>query len=102
MRNFKLAPLLLSIGCGGAAVAPAVSQNVDRIPTFLELHATVIARTCSPNPGVCHQSKNYPDLRTPGSLLAMIGMPCNLEIPDPAQGADGCEARADRLLAFRP
>jgi hypothetical protein len=65
--------LLLATGCG--AGAPVAVEAEEKIPTFLALHTTVIARSCSPNPGVCHQSNNYPDLSTAGSVLSMIGMP---------------------------
>lgn len=34
---------------------------------------------------------------TAGNFLSMIGARCNLEIPDPLQGWDGCEHRGDRL-----
>lgn len=76
----------------------AVTEARVQFPRFLEVEKKVIARTCSPNPGVCHQTNNYPDMRTAGSVLSMIGARCNLEIPDPKQGWDGCEHRGDRLV----
>lgn len=76
----------------------AVTEARVQFPRFLEVEKKVIARTCSPNPGVCHQTNNYPDMRTAGSVLAMIGAPCNLEIPDAHQGWDGCELPGDRVV----
>jgi hypothetical protein len=101
----KITSLLsLSLACaedepsGPPAPLSVVDAARAEIPTFLALQTQVIARSCSPNPGVCHQSNNYPDLRTPGSVLSIVGMPCNLEIPDRSQGWDACEARPDRLV----
>lgn len=88
----------LAAACAGAEDKKPVA--VDAIPTVMVLHQTAIARSCSPNPGVCHQANNYPDLRTPGSLLALVDAPCNLEIPDPTQGWDACEPRADWLELY--
>lgn len=90
---------------GPAAPPPAsnlplsVQEAKQLFPNFLSLQTQVIAATCSPNPGVCHNSNNYPDLRTPGAVLATIEAPCNVEMPDPAQGWDACERQGDMLLA---
>ncbi len=79
---------------------PLSVQEAKRLfPNFLSLQTQVIAATCSPNPGVCHNSNNYPDLRTPGAVLASIEAPCNVEMPDPQQGWDACERQGDMLLA---
>lgn len=79
--------------------APSVAEARVAFPRFLELQSGVISSTCSPNPGVCHNSSNYPDMSTAGGTLANVGGPCNMEIPDPLQGWDGCERPADRLKA---
>jgi hypothetical protein len=113
---------LLSVACGAGAkrspeMKPGTPVKVDPNPTMtpvpsepamvaeakksfprlIDLHAGVIARTCSPNPGVCHQSNNYPDMRTAGGFLALVKAPCNIQIPDHSQGWDGCEVEGDRL-----
>jgi hypothetical protein len=76
---------------------PAVREAQDRLPTGLDLHAKVIFRTCSPNGGVCHNSKEYPDLRTPASFLAALGAPCNVQ-PGTFQAVyDRCERSGDRF-----
>lgn len=74
-----------------------VTEARVQYPRFIDVEKKVIARTCSPNPGVCHQTNNYPDMHTAGNALAMILARCNLEIPDPRQGWDGCEQVGDRL-----
>lgn len=79
--------------------AIVVDQALQAFPRFIEVQDKVIARSCSPNPGVCHQSNNYPDLSTPGNVIGSIGLPCNLELPDPTKGWDRCEPKPDRLVA---
>jgi hypothetical protein len=76
---------------------PAVLEAQDRLPTGLDLHAKVIYRTCSPNGGVCHNSKEYPDLRTPASFLAALGAPCNVQPGTPQAVYDRCERPGDRI-----
>src|SRR5262245_26103654 len=36
-----------------------------------------IYRGCGPNNAVCHNSREFPNLATMGSLLESIGLPCN-------------------------
>lgn len=86
-------------GKQGPEEPASITEARALYPNFLTLQAQVIAKTCSPNPGVCHQGNNYPDLKTPGALLAAIEAPCNVELPDPVQGWDACERRADWLIA---
>jgi hypothetical protein len=76
-----------------------VTEARALFPRAIDLHSGVIARTCSPNPGVCHHTSNYPDLHTMGNVLALLRAPCNLEIPNPEQGWDRCERKGDRLRA---
>jgi len=62
-----------------------------RYPDLFSLQTGHIEKTCSPNPGVCHNSNNYPEFRTVGNLIAAISAPCNIEMPDVTQGWDACE-----------
>lgn len=99
----------IAAGCGGkksdASGTPtpnpnepaAVQEARTKFPRFLDLQVGVLSSTCSPNPGVCHNSNNYPNLETAGNTLAFVGAPCNAEIPDPLQGWDNCERAADRM-----
>ena len=76
---------------------PAVREAQERLATGLDLHAKVIYRTCSPNGGVCHNNKEYPDLRTPASFLAALDAPCNVQPGTPEAVYDRCERPGDRF-----
>jgi hypothetical protein len=102
-------PLVVAcaLGCDGRAPdelppprdEPAVvSEARSLFPRTVEMHQRIVARSCAPNTGVCHNTSNYPDLSTAGSLLQAVGSWCNLELPDPTQGYDPCERRGDLLL----
>lgn len=74
-----------------------VLEAQGRFPTGLDLHQKVIWRTCTPNGGVCHNSKEFPDLRTPASFAASFGTPCNVQPGEYTSVFDGCERPGDRL-----
>lgn len=106
-------PAAISAGCGGSkgggSTAPVPTPTLDptlpqvakdafaQYPKFIDLQAGLLSTTCSPNPGVCHNSSNYPNFETAGNTLAYVGAPCNVEIPDPLQGWDSCERLSDTL-----
>ena len=69
----------------------------ERFPTGLDVHKKVIWRTCTPNGGVCHNRKEYPDLRTPASFASAFSAPCNVQPGEAASVFDGCERPGDRL-----
>jgi hypothetical protein len=107
------ASALVAAGCGGGKdagpvgpEAPMVTEARLKYPTVLALHEKVIARSCTPTNGVCHNQKEYPDLHTPGNFVTIVSKPCNEDkIGDPSQFFDGCEPKADELsipsLSFR-
>ncbi len=68
-----------------------------RFPTGLDLHQKVIWRTCTPNGGVCHNAKEYPDLRTPANLASAFEAPCNVQPGESTSVFDGCEPIGDRI-----
>lgn len=74
-----------------------VDEAKKEFPTYLDLHEKVITRTCTPNENVCHNNKEYPDLRTPQAMLGMLGSPCNLDVEDPLNTFNGCEPEGDVL-----
>jgi hypothetical protein len=74
-----------------------VEEAKKEFPTYLDLHEKVITRTCTPFQNVCHNNKEYPDLRTPQAMLGMLGSPCNLDVEDPLNTYNGCEPVADVL-----
>ena len=121
-----LLPLLLPLGCMEASeeglgsridlpstkpaapvdlkqVAPYTGQNelvLDaqaRYRTGVDVHRKIITRTCSPNGGVCHNQKEYPDLHTPANFAAVIGAPCNVQPGEETAVYDGCERPGDRF-----
>lgn len=75
----------------------AVDEARARFPTYLDLHTEVITRTCTPNMGVCHNIKEYPDLHTPQTMLGIIDQPCNLAESVPLNIYDGCERVGDAI-----
>ena len=110
-RVTNLFPLLalvaLALGCGSKDKVGSGPSGDDplwtqearvQFPTLLDLQVGVLSHTCSPNPNVCHQTNSFPDMHTVGNTLSMIGTPCNVELPNPAQGWDSCELPADRLV----
>ncbi|MEM7153473.1 MAG: hypothetical protein AAF799_11570 [Myxococcota bacterium] len=76
---------------------PFVEEAKREFPTYLDLHEKVITRTCTPFANVCHNNKEYPDLRTPQSMLTALGRPCNFDVEDPLNTYGGCEPEADVL-----
>lgn len=69
----------------------------ERFPTGLDLHKKVIWRTCTPNGGVCHNRKEYPDLHTPANFAETFSAPCNVQSGEAVAVFDGCEQPGDRL-----
>ncbi len=67
-------------------------------PTGLDLHKKVIWRTCTPNGGVCHNRKEYPDLHTPANFAEAFGAPCNVQPGEFDAVFDGCERPGDRVV----
>jgi hypothetical protein len=68
-------------------------------PTVAQLYAgpAGIYRGCGPNSGVCHNTREYPNLRTLGAIVDHIGRPCNQKRDEPTETHDFCERRGDDL-----
>jgi hypothetical protein len=77
-----------------SAVATAAAAQFGG---FRDLHAQVVLPTCAPRGGVCHNSKQFPDLHTPDNMLAVVGARCNQLTSDPLAIVDLCEGRGDHL-----
>ncbi len=75
-----------------------VLEAQTRFPTGLDLHKKVIWRTCTPNGGVCHNRKEYPDLHTPANFAAAFSAPCNVQPGEFGSVYDGCERPGDRIV----
>jgi hypothetical protein len=76
---------------------PVVAEARAKFPDALTLHTKVVARSCSPATGVCHNNKEYPDLHTAGNFVQAVTRPCNQDKADPSLIFDGCENVADTL-----
>ena len=63
-------------GSGGDSGADSLVRYED----VAALHEFAIARTCTLNVGVCHSSKEYPDIHTVSSLEFLVHQPCNVFI----------------------
>ena len=76
---------------------PAVMEAQLRLSTGSELHSEVVLRSCGPLGGVCHNKKEYPDMRTPSNFAGLIGAPCNVQSGSPEAVFDRCERPGDRI-----
>lgn len=76
---------------------PYVTQAQQRYRTGLDVQQKVIHRTCTPNDGVCHNRKEYPDLHTPANFVEAIDAPCNMQPGDFRSVWDRCEPRGDLM-----
>ncbi len=87
-----------AVGC--AADDPDVEpfDEAVRYRDVVELFDQGIARTCSLNNGVCHNSNTYPDLHSINNLIATAHRPCNSGSIDRDEVHDACEPAADRLV----
>jgi hypothetical protein len=74
-----------------------VLEAQSKFRTGIELHQKVIWRTCTPNGGVCHNSKEFPDLRTPANFVASFGQNCNVQYGEHQSVYDRCERPGDRF-----
>ncbi|HJZ85057.1 MAG TPA: hypothetical protein VKN99_07785 [Polyangia bacterium] len=99
-RRATLSLLLVASACSGEAGAggPGQSQVAQDYPTYRALHESVVTPICGPRGGVCHNSKQFPDLHTPDNMLAAIGARCNQLTEDPSAIQDLCEPQGDLLL----
>ena len=96
--------LLAALGCSdGGGAGPRSPEPDDEsialeFPDIESVHAAAIAPTCSPNGGVCHNSREYPDLHTVTTFVGQIGQPCNMAAKTAADVRDACEPEGDRLV----
>lgn len=86
--------------CAACGKQPSSQQQslASQYPTYRALHEAIVTPTCGPRGGVCHNSKQFPDLHTPENMLAVIGQRCNQLTADPSAILDECEAQGDLLV----
>lgn len=76
---------------------PLVLEAQSTYRTGLDLHRKLVLRSCGPNNGVCHNTKEYPDLRTAATFAQTIGAPCNVQPGSWSTVFDRCEQLGDRF-----
>jgi hypothetical protein len=92
---------LTAVAAGLLAACGTDRASVDTPPPYRDvsdLFDRGVARTCSLNNGVCHNSNTYPDLHTIANLVDTVDRPCNVETTDRAKVNDVCEPPADHLV----
>ena len=70
----------------------------NQYPTYKLLHQYAVGPGCGPISGVCHNTKEYPDLHSSANMLDTVGLNCNVLIDGPAVTENVCERRADQLI----
>ena len=96
-----VAMIALGLGLGGCGAVEGDDDGGEVAPRYVDvvdLFDRGIARTCSLNNGVCHNSNNYPDLHTVSNLVATVGLGCNADATDRLEVHDACEPDGDRLV----
>jgi hypothetical protein len=90
--------------CGFAACAEEsqqtarISEAKAQFPAYIDLHEKVIVRSCGPTAGVCHNTKEFPDLHTPANMLGAVEHDCNVQAISPLNVENVCEPLGDILL----
>jgi hypothetical protein len=77
--------------------AAAVALAAAKYPDLETLWARSISVTCGPNNGVCHNSRQYPDLQTSAGLALAVGKGCNPLRTSPGAIDNLCEPAGDLL-----
>src|SRR5262249_34437668 len=82
---------------GGALPTSASAEQL--YPDLTLLHDQAMSRTCALNNGVCHNSKQYPDMHTPTDLIGYVNQRCNAQVDKRADVRDACEPPGDHLFS---
>jgi hypothetical protein len=111
MIRSTLAPAVgvatMALACSSSGLGPArtdagpsgdLANAALDYPTFQALQTKVLMQTCAPVSGLCHNSKEYPDMHTPENTLATINERCNALVSDVARIQDMCEREGDLLV----
>jgi hypothetical protein len=90
--------VVVALACAACSSGQPKAEVIEPYATFRELHELVVTPTCGPRGGVCHNSKQFPDLHTPENMLAAVGQRCNQLTDDPLAIVDECEEQGDLLV----
>lgn len=107
--SIVLAGALAWLGCRPEPESPSGARSEAEVaatrlyPDLESLYSgdQGIYRGCGPNNGVCHNSREFPNLATLGSLVENIGLGCNEKREDPKQVHDLCERPGDTFRGAR-
>jgi hypothetical protein len=86
------------VGGGEGGPLPIAASAEELYPDLTLLHDQAMSRTCALNNGVCHNSKQYPDLHTATDLVGYVGQRCNAQVDKRADVRDACEPPGDHLF----
>ena len=76
---------------------PSTEEAATKYPDLRTLWGRAVSQTCGPNNGVCHNSRQFPDLQTAAGMLDTVGNRCNQIRDDPKSINNVCEPRGDSL-----
>jgi hypothetical protein len=83
-------------GGGGGSVMPSYCESAQQqFRDLADLHKYTIARTCAFEGNNCHFDEDPPPLHTVALTWNIVGMPCNVGVPDYADWDPFCKAAAD-------
>lgn len=90
----------VAAGCS-TPLSPDTAAAKQQYPDLFHLYSgdQGIYRGCGPSGGVCHNSNEFPNLASIGSIADNIGRACNEKRTDPTTLDDLCERAGDRLVA---
>jgi len=110
MRGLLTSALALLVGCHDAAHTPGVDPDAGApvsdggvsAPPYVgleQLYEKGISRTCSLNNGVCHNSKEYPNLQSIPAILDALNAPCAVAALKAELVPNECEPEGDHLVS---
>ncbi|QQR89399.1 MAG: hypothetical protein IPJ88_14510 [Myxococcales bacterium] len=77
---------------------PSYLEAQKNFANTQQLWHDVVRRTCAVTEGVCHYSKEYPDLSSEANMLSWVSEPCNVRPLSHDAVLDYCEQRGDLLV----
>jgi hypothetical protein len=107
VASIVVGAVAVSAGCYAGKPAPPAAMPEDAgtddpgllYPTLNALYEgnAGIYRSCGPNNAVCHNSREFPNFATLGSIVEDVGLPCNQKRTTPTELHDLCERPGDVL-----
>ena len=88
--------------CGhGTPLEGETADAAKQYPDLFAIYSSEqgIYRGCGPTSGVCHNSNEFPNFDSLGSIVDTIGRDCNLKRGDASTIHDLCERQGDRLVS---